>query len=349
MAPERDPDPASPRQWASSHDTAMCIISPQHTWPVINDIRSLYDKAYGKWPPHVNLIYPFVLKDVLEDAASIVSQLLQSYSSGIDIDIQEASLFQHSKHNTIYLEPTTESTQPLAQLTNQLRRAFNRTEDASFQPHLTVAQSEDVKSDAHKFLFNKARLLANMSWTSTQLAIMVRDEVPDKDGQRRMKIWKTIDIPSGELSVTELPIYRDLWADSVVRQAQPRPTYQHDADARQWKVLKTVLSSVEAPENLIIASYNVLAEFVWPPENLRNDALVANILCKRAAADILVLQEVSDALLPHLLLSKDIQLRYPYTTHAPPGDGIGPLPSLSMSFHEAISMSKTIDRIKRTS
>lgn len=330
MASELDPDPTAPRQWASSHDTALCIISSPQTWPRINDIRSLYDKAYGKWPPHINLVYPFVQRDVLDEAADIVSQLVQSQSSGIDIDIQDAGLFKHSKHNTIYLKPTTESSQKLSLLANKLRRAFNRADDAEFQPHLTVAQSEDVDSDSHKFLFNKAQLLANtkLSWTSTQLAIMVRDETPDKDGQRRMKLWKTIDIPSGELGYTELPFDRDLWTDSSVSQAQPRPTYQYNTDAHQWKMFQAVPSSGEAPESLIVASYNVLAEFTWPPDNSRNDALVANILSKRAAADILVLQEVSDAFLPHLLDNKDIQLRYQYATHAPAGKGIGPLPSL---------------------
>lgn len=44
----------------NSYDTALCVIPPKHFWPLLNDLRSLYDKAYEKWPPHINLVYPFV-------------------------------------------------------------------------------------------------------------------------------------------------------------------------------------------------------------------------------------------------------------------------------------------------
>lgn len=82
-------------------------------------------------------------------------------------------------------------------------------------------------------------------------------------------------------------------------------------------------------DHLVVASYNVLAEFEWPPQSDRHPGLVENILSSRAAADILVLEEVTDHFLPFLLANHDIRQRYPFSTHGPPDQsGVGPLPSL---------------------
>ncbi|CAF2637333.1 unnamed protein product [Rotaria sp. Silwood2] len=43
-----------------THKTALCLIPPENVWEQIQSIRSKYDKAYPRWMPHINLIYPFV-------------------------------------------------------------------------------------------------------------------------------------------------------------------------------------------------------------------------------------------------------------------------------------------------
>jgi hypothetical protein len=56
---------------------------------------------------------------------------------------------------------------------------------------------------------------------------------------------------------------------------------------------------------------------------------VANLLSRRAKADILVLQEVSDFFLEHLLAQDEFCSKYPYCSQGPPNQPeIGPLPSL---------------------
>ncbi|CAF3962533.1 unnamed protein product, partial [Rotaria sp. Silwood1] len=39
--------------------TALCLIPPNNIWEQIQSIRSIHDKAYPRWMPHINLIYPF--------------------------------------------------------------------------------------------------------------------------------------------------------------------------------------------------------------------------------------------------------------------------------------------------
>jgi 2'-5' RNA ligase superfamily len=44
----------------TSYETALCVVPPLSYCREVDKLRELYDKAYGRWPPHINLIYPFV-------------------------------------------------------------------------------------------------------------------------------------------------------------------------------------------------------------------------------------------------------------------------------------------------
>jgi hypothetical protein len=39
--------------------SAIIVSPPKETWGPIQDIRLKFDKAYKRWMPHINLIYPF--------------------------------------------------------------------------------------------------------------------------------------------------------------------------------------------------------------------------------------------------------------------------------------------------
>ncbi|KAK3192591.1 hypothetical protein K4F52_001390 [Lecanicillium sp. MT-2017a] len=322
--------------WSLSHDTALCLIPPQNLWPAINRLRSLNDKAYGKWPPHINLVYPFVHPSALPAAADILSQLDLSEYNGSRIIVDGADAFVHNKYNTLYLKPQVGSEHDIPALVNTLRRTFGWEPQPTFQPHLTVGQSEDPESDTHKFLLKKARLLTPVSWDLAQLAIMRReDEAGESDGMRRMQVWKVMDLGSNALSGITLPQDEPLVTEkndpSKPPKAREQISYQYNAQERQWQSLNpsSIQQADEPIYRLIVASYNVLAEFFWPPDTSRNPSLVANLLSRRAEADILLLQEVSDSFLPYLLADRDICQKYPYCTQGSPNQPeMGPLPSL---------------------
>src|SRR5882757_9121031 len=52
----------------SSTQTALALIVPSHLQPEINAIRKIHDKAYRKWEPHINILYPFVDTSLLSSA-----------------------------------------------------------------------------------------------------------------------------------------------------------------------------------------------------------------------------------------------------------------------------------------
>lgn len=317
-------DETSPKMDIPSHDTALCLIPPSNLWHSINALRCLNDKAYDKWPPHINLVYPFVQPVLLERASQILSQLDFSDYQNLSVSLETPGVFTHGKHNTIYLKPQGPDISSLAQT---IRTALGWPADYS-QPHLTVAQSEDTSSDAHLFTLEKARLITPLTWQTCQLAIMIRDQNPGPDGLRRMRPWKCIDMKTQSIASFDLPQDEVIPLDSDgPSKAYQRTSYQYVADTGWSPLIDFETPQDVSLDRLIIASYNVLAEFTWPPDTARNHSLISNILSRRAAADILVLQEVSDSFIPDLLTNAEMCSRYSYSTHAP-APIAGPLPSL---------------------
>ena len=43
--------------------TALTFVLPDEVHDKINEIRSVSDKAYPRWMPHINFIFPFVPPD----------------------------------------------------------------------------------------------------------------------------------------------------------------------------------------------------------------------------------------------------------------------------------------------
>ncbi|KAM3436202.1 hypothetical protein NHJ13734_005191 [Beauveria thailandica] len=326
------------KSYASSHDTALCIIPPRCHWPAINKLRSFNDKAYAKWPPHINLVYPFVHPSAVQDAAATLVQL-DSLSSLLArrVCLSDAGVFVHGKHRTLYLKPDATTATDLHRLVNEVRLSLGWLAQVNYHPHLTVGQSDEACSSTHEFLTHKARLLTPLSWDAPQLAILVRDTGRDAaDGLRRMKLWKCFHVESRNFVELALPrdepvFVHDKHGHCQTSRAYAQPAHQWHPSDGIWKVFDA--SSLKPSSNvltsLIVATYNVHAEVLWPPDTSRNSALVANLLSRRAEADVLVLEEVSDHFLPDLLKDEHVCAKYPFCTHGPPDQPeIGPLPSL---------------------
>ncbi|KAK0388714.1 hypothetical protein NLU13_4957 [Sarocladium strictum] len=327
-----------------SYDTALCLVPPQETWGPIDRFRALNDKGYGKWPPHINLIYPFVPVNVLDKAAQLLSALNYDDILPLRLSLTEADSFRHKHDNTIHIRPGGDACQQaLATLMTRLSDALGRTERKPYRPHMTVAQSFDSNSDAHDFLLDKARLLTPFTWEASSLAILVRHKHGDgEDGARIMRLWGTIPSSTGDFSREQS--HAEYYMRSLGREAHVTTTpvrsqaaFGFSKGIGSWVQLcstsqESVAFSKGLPESVsrvIIASYNVLAEFEWPPVSTRYPHLVRNICSNRALADILVLQEVTDPFLDHLLGDPTVQEHYPFATHGRPSDErVGPLPSL---------------------
>ncbi|KAF9869229.1 endonuclease/Exonuclease/phosphatase [Colletotrichum karsti] len=321
---------------STPYDTALCLIPPEPQWPSVNRLRFDNDKSYLKWPPHVNLIYPFVQftdSNALQETCEAIVSCLEvraaaGDSAALPIRLDSPGFFSHRNGSTIYLCDKREKTvSSLTSLRCAILNAVGQTRPESYSMHMTVAQCEDTAlSSKLEFLLEKLRRLPLVSWEATQLAVLIRTP------SGRMRQWGLIDLVSPSLTICE-----DSPSPGLGREVSsaliPRPTWRFSEPDLAWKPLdsraEVLCPSTQPPENLIVASWNVLAEFQHPPSRVRYPLIVENLVAGTALADVVVLQEVTDDFLPFLLADDRIQTTYPYVSEGSPDDpAAGPLPNI---------------------
>jgi poly(A) polymerase Pap1 len=208
--------------------------------------------------------------------------------------------------------------------------------------HMTVGQSEDRESAPHKFLLHKAKLVPSISCDVEELCILVRERMEiDGNATSQMKLWGTINLkdfsisrPATPLSFYNLKSHESLQGSGSETATEVgslnRTPYSYSSDDRIWKPYRSPSpnSKRPSPESLRVASYNVLAEFHYPPSQVRYSIILESMLHQSALSDVLVLEEVTDDFLCHLLQDGRIRGEYPFVSNGPPDQpDIDPLPS----------------------
>ena len=105
------------------------------------------DKGFCRWPPHVNLLYPFVEDrgGQFEAAAAAASAALQPFAA-FEVTLRQLHFFDHGRSSTLWLEPEAEA---LGAVQAALAAAFPACTDLSddprrgitrFVPHLSLGQ-----------------------------------------------------------------------------------------------------------------------------------------------------------------------------------------------------------------
>lgn len=134
--------------------TALCLIPPENLWDQIQSIRSVHDKAYPRWMPHINFIYPFVPEENFENIKKQLEPFInrrkpfqvQFDQSSLDYFRQrgdECTYHLRSKNSTDIIELQKLIQNHLANLIKPKR---------AFEAHLTLGQTttsqiSDVLSD----------------------------------------------------------------------------------------------------------------------------------------------------------------------------------------------------------
>lgn len=394
--PESDPQGIS--FTLNSHATALCFIPPESEWPPVDRLRTLYDKAARKWPPHVNLVYPFVQPESLDGASRRIQSFLKDEPEDpIHLRLNTAGVFNQRHEKTLHLKDSDKDgcIETLRQLRYRILKSLTGGDAAkedynanSYRMHMTVAQSNnsasagyaaaaetdgadatatpnDTHGHAHRFLLHKVERVPPVTWTADRLHIMTRERLTKTRGNRsdgeviatssRMRLWGVIHLEDGRIEklnptqtfYDELPFDGDKASGEVEadeagaekERGSELPTFQSVTFApedNEWircseeHDLYTSRPSVSSSLGaLSVATYNVLAEFEWPPVEDRFPLLIKNLLAANAAADVLVLQEVTDHFLTALLADDSVRAAYPFASHGPPDqEDMEPLPSL---------------------
>ncbi len=104
-------------------NSACCIVPPKHLWHQIDTIRSQHDKSHGRWPPHLNLFFPFVPSNQFE----LVTQELTRRLSSVEpftVELSQIMFNQDSKY--LFVVPTVIDTSLSVQQNKQSKKLATR-------------------------------------------------------------------------------------------------------------------------------------------------------------------------------------------------------------------------------
>ncbi|PSN74871.1 hypothetical protein BS50DRAFT_463765, partial [Corynespora cassiicola Philippines] len=146
-----------------SHKAALVLLPPPAICPPIEAVRRLRDRHFARWPPHINLLYPFLASPSEPDPASQqgdsprlrqdIRARIQHAVRGappfhVSLSADPAGIFSHSKRSkTVWLGPSSTSVQ---QLQAALQAEFSDcdADKRPFTPHLSVGQANSDSASA---------------------------------------------------------------------------------------------------------------------------------------------------------------------------------------------------------
>ena len=190
----------------SSYQTALCIVPPTRVRNEVDRLREHHDKAFGQWPPHINIFYPFVAVQSLPQATELIrAQLIklhfQSGKKAPRLLLDKPGLFSHHHSTTVVV--TDSDANGGASYLQRLRRAISgpfRLSEDNFRPHLTIGQSRASDSPSRDYLLGKTALLPGIDWPVKELVIMVRERTKGDHQQSVMREWGSIDISGSRIT-----------------------------------------------------------------------------------------------------------------------------------------------------
>ncbi|CAF1585255.1 unnamed protein product, partial [Rotaria magnacalcarata] len=147
-----------------SHRSALVILPTLNTWPLIDPYRQQYDPSFDRWPPHINLLWPFFdLADCEEDQENILLplRLLLCQYKSFSAEIDEIDSFVENK--TSYMKLNQQSENQVKQLHAQLIKLFPQllgNHKNRYNPNMTIGYFDTDE----KFKQAKSSLILNESF-----------------------------------------------------------------------------------------------------------------------------------------------------------------------------------------
>lgn len=130
-----------------SSRSALVILPPEPLWDPINAIRNRYDKQRVRWMPHVNLVFPFVHPDRLDEERQRLAEACAQVAA-FELTLDTFRYFKHSSNRaSVWLDP--QPRPPLEALYAALVAAYPHLDtshyfESGFTPHLSVGQTKTL-------------------------------------------------------------------------------------------------------------------------------------------------------------------------------------------------------------
>lgn len=148
----------------------------------IQKIRAEHDKSFKRWPPHINLLYPFLEEPLARRAAYHLKDAVAQHAPFV-VELEEFKTFEHRKSSTVWLSPG--SSRPWIALQADMQQQLphcdqQSTVSSGFTPHLSVAQyRESQRADMREQIKDWAQDWSAPSMMVSDVALMNRrDDEP---------------------------------------------------------------------------------------------------------------------------------------------------------------------------
>ncbi|RYE83839.1 MAG: hypothetical protein EOO75_18835, partial [Myxococcales bacterium] len=132
-------DPGALDRAEPTYHSALALVPPASLWPAIEPLRAAHDRGFGRWLPHVTLLYGFAPAALHGEALDRAARPLHAIEP-FEVTLAASGRFDHGGSRTLWLDPRGEGS--LARLHEALQREFPTMGEPGrgFTPHLTVAR-----------------------------------------------------------------------------------------------------------------------------------------------------------------------------------------------------------------
>jgi len=121
--------------------TALTVVIPSEFHDHINTIRQKYDKAFPRWMPHINLLFPFVGEESFEEIEEMLQPKLEEFGP-IELTFDKITHFTQKKQNTYNLQPKDDARlQDLFKIVRDCLPQI-KVKHNDFHPHMTLGQAK---------------------------------------------------------------------------------------------------------------------------------------------------------------------------------------------------------------
>lgn len=197
-----------------SHKSALALLPPSNITAPIEAVRRVHDKQFDRWPPHINLLYPFLasssetteqgeasIPHLKEDIHTRIAKVTKNHEPfHVSLLADPPGVFSHSKRSkTVWLGPSTQSVQ---QLQAALQAEFSEcnADQRAFTPHLSVGQArseggaeslrKEIKKSIREYLAaTKEGTPLSLDWHVDKVFVIERKGYTD-----RFKVIGTIEL-----------------------------------------------------------------------------------------------------------------------------------------------------------
>ena len=195
------------KKLAKTHSSTIALVPPDEAWETVQALRyTLEDKGVYRWPPHVNLLYPFVVESHIPLALPKVRAALSNMEP-FQVRLAEFGLFAHRRKSTLWLRPdTSPDTLALDRLQQALQDAVPECHEqrsnfgGRFSPHMTVTHLDNDKRSVRECEQLRDDLQASwqpVTFMCTEVHVMTR-QGPKGQFRIRAKIFLGQDQEAGE-------------------------------------------------------------------------------------------------------------------------------------------------------